>query len=71
MVITDHIDDTHVVLVSKSFNKDVLSGRFESWHDALMAMIEARQNQSPEQADPLLWKVFELYCFVLIPGVNQ
>ena len=44
---------------------------FETWDEALEAVTEAREKQTPEQAQPKVWKAFEILAFYVIPHINE
>ena len=49
-----------------------LPDNFETWNDAVKSVMEARMsNQTPAEVDPVIWNVFEILAFELIPVINR
>ena len=42
-----------------------------TWLTLLDAVLEARINQDPDTVDPVIWKAFLLFAFVLVPGIQS
>jgi hypothetical protein len=50
-------------------NGDGEEGR--TWLSVLNAVLKARIEQDPNDVDPVIWKAFLLFAFVLVPCIQS
>jgi hypothetical protein len=66
-------NDVFNFLVAKQFDISTITGgdSTQTWATLLDAVLKARTEMDPKKADPVIWKAFLLYAFVLVPCVQS